>query len=588
MLNDLGLSHWLNHPTVVVLGLVSAAVLLEYNVTWRKAVHPIALFTLLNIRLGNLIIAKPAQANGVLALGSALLLLLPLLAILWFIIQIAAYQQLLIGLLLWISIGQWQLRHSAMRIYHYIAVAKKQLARDTLDRFVLRDTAQLSPLGIAKATTEMLILRHGYQQIVVIFWFALSNIWVALSYRLLYELAACWNPKLLRWQGIGHITSVVVQIMQWPAVILYTGMVIIFNPHKGIVSRLFDATRPTPGTWLLSLYAVVIDTQLSGAYSYAGQRTRKAKLGTTQPLRLDHIKRVLLVQKIWLGAFIIVCSLLVLASPVSHAAPEAVPAPVPATVTSNNRIITLAPHLTELVYLLEQDSNLVAVSDFSDYPKEAADFPSVASYTGLDFSTIIALQPTHILAWAGGNKPQDIAKLRDLGFSVLSIETASLTDIATNIHDIGEYLELALDANSITKRITTAYLSRVKALKTHYQSRPMQTVFYYSWASPLMSIGQDAWANQALSVCRLQSIFAASPIAYPQVSLAHVIRKNPQYIINVSQESRGSIEKFWAPHRGVLAAPLVQLNPDLLHRFTPRIINEIERMCEATTADDIL
>jgi adenosylcobinamide-phosphate synthase len=311
LLSDLAFPHWLTHPVILLFGLISAAVLLEYHVTWRKAVHPIALLNLLHHRLGKLILAKPGRTNGVLALGSALMLLVPLLAVLWFIIHIAEFQHILIGVLLWMALGQWQLRHAAKRIYQYIAQDKKQLARDTLNGFVLRDTAQLSPLGIAKATTEMLILRHVYQQIVVIFWFAFTNIWVALSYRLIYELAAAWNPKSQQWRGIGQVTSTLTQLLQWPAVILYSVMVIVFNPNTNMLTQLISGKNMSPGTWLLTLYGWVIDAQLSGAYSYAGQRIRKPKLGTQHALKLDHIKRVLFLQPIWLCAYILLCSLIV-------------------------------------------------------------------------------------------------------------------------------------------------------------------------------------------------------------------------------------------------------------------------------------
>ena len=207
MLDSL-IPHWLTHPAFLVFGLTSVAVLLEYQVTWRKAVHPIAILNLLNVRLGQLIIAQPNRANGV---------------------------------LLWVSLGQWRLPHAAKRIYHYIDQDKKQLARDTLNSFVLCDTAQLSPLGIAKATTEMLTLRHVYQQIVVIFWFAFTNIWVALSYRLLYELAACWNPKHAQWLGIGKLTSTLTRILQWPAIILYSLMIIVFNPNKQMLQQIITS-----------------------------------------------------------------------------------------------------------------------------------------------------------------------------------------------------------------------------------------------------------------------------------------------------------------------------------------------------------
>ncbi len=261
----------------------------------------------------------------------------------------------------------------------------------------------------------------------------------------------------------------------------------------------------------------------------------------------------------------------------------------PAHSAKTNRIISLAPHLTELVFLLEQESKLVAVSDYSDYPAQAASYPSVASYTGLDFAAILALQPTHIIAWQGGNKSQDIAKLQALGLHVLSLQTRTLDDIAKNIIDLGEFLDASTEspnarttARARSLAIASKFSQDLFQLKQQYADRKEQSVFYYSWATPLMSIGKGAWANHALSLCRLKQIFAHSEIAYPQVSLSHVLRQQPDYIINVAKEPLSSIEDFWAPHRGVINAPIVQLNPDLLHRFTPRILAEIVRMCEAT------
>ena len=209
----------------------------------------------------------------------------------------------------------------------------------------------------------------------------------------------------------------------------------------------------------------------------------------------------------------------------------------------------------------------------------------MASYTGLDFAAILALQPTHIIAWHGGNKPQDIAKLEALGLHVLSLQTLTLDDIAKNIIDLGEFLDASTESSTVLTNslaIASKYSENLFQLKKKYADREEQSVFYYSWATPLMSIGKGAWANHALSLCQLKQIFAHSEIAYPQVSLSYVLRQQPDYIINVAKEPLSSIEDFWAPHRAVINAPIVQLNPDLLHRFTPRILAEIVRMCEAT------
>lgn len=244
---------------------------------------------------------------------------------------------------------------------------------------------------------------------------------------------------------------------------------------------------------------------------------------------------------------------------------------------SEKRIITLAPHLTELVFLLNEESHLVAVSDYSDYPVAASQLPSVASYTGLDFNAIIKARPTHILAWEGGNKPQDIAKLISLGFNVLSQRTTTLNEISQNITALGEFLDSPMAAI-----VSGQFDSMLEQLQQTYSDRQPQTVFYYSWSMPLMSIGAGAWGNEALKVCQLTHIFADVPIEYPQVALAEVLRAQPDYIINVSKEAIDSVNGFWSPHNAVLDAPLIQLNPDLIHRYTPRILPEIARLCAAT------
>ena len=241
------------------------------------------------------------------------------------------------------------------------------------------------------------------------------------------------------------------------------------------------------------------------------------------------------------------------------------------------RIITLAPHLTELVFLLKQDSHLVAVSDYSDYPASARLLPSVASHTGLDFKAIIKARPTHILAWEGGNKPQDIAKLISLGFNVLSQRTSTLTDISQNIIELGTFLH-----SPMATIVSNQFDRMLTQIQNTYGTREHQTVFYYSWTMPLMSIGVSAWGNEILKICRLTHIFEQVPVEYPQVSLAEVLRIQPDYIINVSKEPLNSVEAFWFPHKKVLDVPLIQLNPDLIHRYTPRILPEIGRLCAVT------
>ncbi|MCU7555454.1 helical backbone metal receptor [Alteromonas sp. ASW11-19] len=245
--------------------------------------------------------------------------------------------------------------------------------------------------------------------------------------------------------------------------------------------------------------------------------------------------------------------------------------------TAPARIVTLAPHLTEWVYSLDMQANLVGVSAYSDFPAQAGTLPEVADYQGINFKALMALQPDLVLAWQGGNKPQDISRLRALGYPVFVSSPARPADIARELQALAETLGVAHRG----KRLAEQFLARLNTLKEQYTRRPLTPVFYYSWTSPLMTVGPGAWANQLLNVCGAQTLFADAPTDYPQVSLQEVLKRQPAVLIAAQAIPPASAAAFWEPHNGVLNAPLIQADPDVLSRFTLRLLPELERVCQA-------
>lgn len=239
------------------------------------------------------------------------------------------------------------------------------------------------------------------------------------------------------------------------------------------------------------------------------------------------------------------------------------------------RIVTLAPHLTEWIYSLNAQDRLVGVSAYSDYPTEATLLPEVADYQGVDFARLIALEPDLILAWGGGNKPQDIARLKSLGFNVYTSQPVTLSDIGKEILAVADLI----DTRQQAERVVAAYEKSIVQLREQYLSAQNVQVFYYMWSQPLMTIGETAWANKILDVCHAESIFKDSPIEYPQVSVKQVIVRQPQLLIAASNQSPESSESFWLPHREVLMAPLISADANALHRFSLRIVSAIDDLC---------
>lgn len=245
-------------------------------------------------------------------------------------------------------------------------------------------------------------------------------------------------------------------------------------------------------------------------------------------------------------------------------------------VESAERIVTLSPHLTEWIYSLQAQDRLVGVSAFSDYPEAAAELPVIADYQGVDFTALMALEPDLVLAWGGGNKPQDIARLKSLGLRVYISQPQTLDDIATEMLDVARLTGQIESGRSLINR----YRQELNQIQTQYQNLKTVKVFYYLWAQPLMTIGEGAWANKILTTCGAESVFIDSPIDYPEVSVKQVLLRQPALLIAASDQSVQTLENFWTPHRSVIAAPLVTADANALHRFTLRITAAIDTLCQ--------
>ncbi len=242
--------------------------------------------------------------------------------------------------------------------------------------------------------------------------------------------------------------------------------------------------------------------------------------------------------------------------------------------TPKQRIITLAPHLAEIVYALDKGTELIAVSEASNYPESVKDLPTVANYRGVNFTEILRAKPTHILAWQGGNQSKDIQRLRAMGLSVLAVSVESLTDITQQIIDVGTYINA-----TNTAAVATQFANALKKHQKKYATVTPKRVFYYSAQQPLFTIGKTAWVTQLLATCQLHSIYADSAIPYPQANLAFVLNSQPEVIISSQKQPLTELERFWLTHQNILASMLIQADPDQMHRFTPRVLDELGRIC---------
>ncbi|MCC5864824.1 MAG: ABC transporter substrate-binding protein [Wenzhouxiangella sp.] len=250
-----------------------------------------------------------------------------------------------------------------------------------------------------------------------------------------------------------------------------------------------------------------------------------------------------------------------------------------ASVAGQARIVTLAPHLTELAYSAGLGDKLVGVVEYSDYPPEAAALPSIGNAFRFDMETIMVLGATRALAWDGGT-PQAVGlQLEALGVEVTWIRTRSLDDI------VAALLELA-DLASDSARGQAAARSLEKALTERREAgmEPRGSAFYQVSARPLYTLGSRHVINEVLALCGLENLFADLDIEAAVVDLEAVLARQPDWIIVSEESSAGSMSPTWKAH-GFSPRDLLVVDPTVLIRPTPRIIQGIELLCAMTAPD---
>jgi iron complex transport system substrate-binding protein len=241
------------------------------------------------------------------------------------------------------------------------------------------------------------------------------------------------------------------------------------------------------------------------------------------------------------------------------------------------RIISLAPHTTELLFAAGAGKSIVAVTAWSDYPPQAKNIPSVGSATELDVERIIKLQPDLVVAWKNGNKPRQIAHLRKFGIQVFESEPKTLDEIANSI----KKLSMLAGTEKIGEQQALAFQQKIQVLKNKYQHAAEVRYFYQIWQKPLMTLNGEHLISQALKICGGKNIFSELVPTAPTVNSESVIQKNPEVIFMSSEEKNAN--SLWQSFPNMMAVSrnnLFTFNGSIMNRAGPRMAEATEQLCE--------
>ncbi len=243
------------------------------------------------------------------------------------------------------------------------------------------------------------------------------------------------------------------------------------------------------------------------------------------------------------------------------------------------RVITLAPHLTEQVFTAGAGDRIVATVNYSNYPEQANQILNIGSYKKISFEMVVGLKPDLILAF-GGNGWEMINHLRDLNFTVYVDEPRELADIASSLTRIGQLL----GTESTAQMQADLYAQKLQALQSRYTQSQKVNVFYVIWNKPLITINGEHLISSVMRLCGGTNIFSDTLAMAPRISVESVIEADPHVIIASGHGSERpdwlDEWKKWKSIHAVKHDHLYFIPPDILQRHTVRILEGAEMMCE--------
>ena len=242
------------------------------------------------------------------------------------------------------------------------------------------------------------------------------------------------------------------------------------------------------------------------------------------------------------------------------------------------RIISLTPHLTELLFAVGAGAQVVGVDSASDYPKAAQTLPRVGDFSRINFERILALKPDLVIVWLGGNRAADIHGLRTMGLPVLHTQATRLDDVARLLRLIGQASGHAGEGDAAARDFS----ARLTALKVPSSAQPPVSVFYQVWDRPLMTVGGSHWISDALAWCGARNVFDDLRGLSPVVSREAVLLREPALIVSGSDAP--DVYRQWQQFASLPAVKnraFIRVDADLLHRPTPRLIEGVAELCAA-------
>jgi iron complex transport system substrate-binding protein len=241
------------------------------------------------------------------------------------------------------------------------------------------------------------------------------------------------------------------------------------------------------------------------------------------------------------------------------------------------RIVTLSPHLAELVFAVGAGNLVVGVSAYTDYPDQAATLPIIGDAFNLDQERLALLSPDLLLAWDTGTPVHVVDELRRSGYRVEVITTTKIADVAAALRRIGELTGRSGDAAARN------FATGIEALAARYRTASGISVFYQVDTRPLYTINGRHFVSELIGLCGGTNIFADLDGLAPLVSVEAVLERDPEVMLASSDAGPAAFDEWdrWADLSATRYGNRFLMPADEIGRPTPRLLQAAEAVCEA-------
>lgn len=245
---------------------------------------------------------------------------------------------------------------------------------------------------------------------------------------------------------------------------------------------------------------------------------------------------------------------------------------------SPKSIISLAPSITEILFALGLDEEIVGVTDFCNYPEAALNKPKIGGFINPSIEKIVSLKPDLIIGTRDGNRMETIHRLSGLGFSVYLIDSKSFDGVIRMIRNIGEIVGRRDESRRIVRDMRTKKENIIRLTR----SLPKPKVFFQVGYAPIITVGRGTLAHDLIRLAGGRSVSEHESLNYPIYSIEAIMLKAPEIIIISSMEIKRdclNLVKMWQRWKSI---PAVKMNAvylidsNLIDRPGPRTTEGLE------------